>query len=150
MVEVEVRLIVDELPDGFAALSGEARHEGHNHLDRLAQDWTSRKMRFDRPGERLLAGTVAEALVGVGGLSIEPDIPGGFRMRRFYVRRASRRSGVARAIASQLMQSLPPGGRAVTVNAGGRGAAAFWEALGFSRTVAAGHTHVIYLPPSQG
>ena len=47
--------IVDKLPADFEDMRSEARAEGYRFLDRLAVDWESGLMHFDRPGEALLA-----------------------------------------------------------------------------------------------
>ena len=129
------------LPAGFAALRAEARAEGYRMLDRLAAEWCSGENRFDRPGEALLAAYAGQELAGIGGVTLEPALAGAVRMRRFYVRMAFRRSGVARGLAHTLLQPMQAG-QCVTVNAG-RGSEAFWEALGFARDPTAGTwTHI--------
>lgn len=47
--------VVEDLPGEFDALQAEARAEGHQFLDRLANEWASGAMRFQQPGEQLLA-----------------------------------------------------------------------------------------------
>jgi GNAT superfamily N-acetyltransferase len=46
---------------------------------------------------------VQGTLAGIGGLTIEPVVPGAFRMRRFYVRRPFRRQGIGRKLALALI-----------------------------------------------
>lgn len=128
------------LPAGFEALCAEARDEGHSMLDRLSKEWEARDNRFDRDGEVLLAGFVGDVLAGIGGLTIDPNLAGAMRMRRFYVRGRFRRSGVGRALARALLGNAAPG-RAVTVNAAA-GSEAFWETLGFVPERHEGHTHI--------
>ena len=133
--------VTGALPAGFAALQAEARAEGYRMLDRLADEWVTGENRFDRPGEALLAAYAGQELAGVGGVTLEPALGGAFRMRRFYVRAAFRRSGVARSVALALLQATPPG-QIVTVNAG-PGSGPFWEVLGFAPDRAgAGWTHI--------
>ena len=55
------------------------------------------------------------------------------RMRRFYVRRASRRNGVGRCLAEALMAKARQLERCMVVNAPTAEAARFWEELGFVR-----------------
>ena len=85
---------------GFDALRAEARSEGHSFVERLAADWEAHRMRFDRHGEVLLAARVTGVLAGIGGLTIEPGMPGALRMRRFYVRARFRRAGIGRTLAT--------------------------------------------------
>jgi GNAT superfamily N-acetyltransferase len=128
------------LPAQFEALQDEARAEGYRMLDRLAADWRSGELRFDHEGEALFAAFAGDVLAGVGGLTREPAIPDAYRMRRFYVRKAFRRSGVGRALATRLMAIA--NGRAVTVNAAA-GSEQFWEAFGFAAVERDGYTHLL-------
>ena len=128
------------LPAGFETLQAEARSGGYRMLDTLGAEWANGANRFDRPGETLMAAYVDDALAGIGGLTLEPVIPGALRMRRFYVRIASRRLGVGRALAAALLQGADS--RVVAVNAAA-GSEPFWESLGFVPDNCAGHTHVL-------
>lgn len=144
MTQTPARLfrIVDRLPVGFARLQAEARTEGYRFLDRLAADWEAGAMRFTQPGEVLLAACANEVLAAIGGLTREPMVPGGFRMRRFYVGARFRRTGLGRRLAAALLESPLRAGHPVTVNAA-TGSAPFWEALGFAPDPYDGHTHVL-------
>jgi GNAT superfamily N-acetyltransferase len=75
-------------------------------------------MRFDQPGEMLLAAySDDDMLVGVGGITVDAEIPEALRMRRFYIRAAFRRSGLGRAIAQTLLQNALRKVDIVTLNA---------------------------------
>jgi GNAT superfamily N-acetyltransferase len=140
------------LPSGLDALRAEARTEGFRALERLAAEWQDGSQRFAGPGGALLAAIADARLIGIGGVTLDPDYPEAMRMRRFYVARAWRRRGVARAIASTLL-AAQPAGRLVTVHAGTAEAAAFWEALGFATGGARpGHSHALIVgePPAAG
>ena len=139
---IRLQRVVDALPAGFRALCEEARGDGHRMLDTLAAEWTTGAIRFDRPGETLLAAYADGALAGIGGLTLEPAIPGALRMRRFYVRVGHRRFGVGRALAAALLEEPRRTGRVVTANAA-TGSEAFWEALGFVADRRDGHTHIL-------
>src|SRR5436190_24023588 len=78
--------------------------EGYRHLDRLGADWAAGTTRFDREGEALLAAYSDGTLAGIGGLTIDPADPDALRLRRFYVARAARRSGIGRALAQVLLK----------------------------------------------
>jgi GNAT superfamily N-acetyltransferase len=110
-------------------------------VDRLAADWQTRRMRFDGKGEALLAGHAAGILAGIGGLTIEPVLPGALRMRRFYIRPRFRRAGIGRELATALLERAQSTTRLVTVNAA-PASAAFWESLGFAPDMRDGHTHL--------
>jgi GNAT superfamily N-acetyltransferase len=138
---IYLRRISEALPAGFEAMRAEARGEGHRFLERLAADWASRAMRFDGAGEALLAGFLDAELAGIGGITIDPLIPGALRMRRFYVRPPFRRRGIGRSLAAALADEVVATGRPITVNAPAA-AFAFWKALGFLPDPGEGHTHV--------
>ena len=129
---------------GFDALRAEARAEGYRFVERLAVDWTSCAMRFDREGEALLAAHQKGMLAGIGGLTIEPVVPDALRMRRFYVRAAYRRNGIGRKLAIALLERARSRSKLVTVNAA-PASAAFWESLGFAPDIRDGHTHIYIL-----
>ena len=138
--------VLAALPAGFEALREAARHEGYRHLDRLANDWASGAIRFDRPGEALLAARIDDALAGIGGMTLEPDLPGALRMRRFHVDPAHRRRGIATALAQALLDRATANGAPVTVNAPGEAARPFWEHLGFRPVTGARYTHILTRP----
>src|ERR1700724_4115347 len=100
---LELEPVLDALPAGFDALRAEALAEGVREVERLASDWEAGRTRFDRGGEALLAARVNGVLVGIGGLTMEPVVPGALRMRRFYVRPAFRRIGVGRQLVTALL-----------------------------------------------
>ena len=129
---------------GFDGLQAHARREGYRFLDRLAAEWQE-GARFDRRGEALLGAWRVTALAGVGGITLDPVLPGTLRMRRFYVHPACRGAGTGRTLAQALLRQARRTGLAIVVNAGTPAASPFWEALGFVADGGGGHTH--RLPP---
>ena len=123
-------------------MRAEARREGFRFLERLASEWETSASRFNHLGEVLLAACMADVLAGIGGLTLDPVVPGALRMRRFYVHPAFRRYGIGRRLAVALLEQPGTAGRSVTVNAGTAGAPVFWEALGFVPDRCDGHTHM--------
>ena len=134
--------VEETLPAGFEGLRNEARAEAYKMLDRLATEWEARETRFARDGEALFAAYFGDPLVGIGGITWDPVIPGAFRMRRFYVAKAFRRRGIARQLALSLLGRKEITGRSIIVNAG-VGSAPFWESLGFTLDRQGGHTHMM-------
>jgi GNAT superfamily N-acetyltransferase len=136
--------VIEALPPGFETMRAEARAEGYHFLDRLAADWASGTMRFEREGEVLLAAYSAAALAGVGGLTFDPIVEGALRMRRFYVRPLFRRRGIGRAIAAALLDHGLRRVGEITLNAAA-GSVRFWEGIGFVPEPRDGHTHILSL-----
>jgi GNAT superfamily N-acetyltransferase len=134
--------VAGALPDGFDALRREARAEGYRFIERLATDWASGEMRFERAGEILLGLRVAGDLAAIGGLTVDPVIADALRMRRFYIRPMFRCRGLGRMLGEALLERARSGGRPLTVNAAA-GSEAFWEALGFQADPRNGHTQVL-------
>jgi len=127
---VQLVRIDRDLPEGFARLRAEAEAEGHRHMNRLADELASGDTRF----EALFAAFDDGELLGVGGMTVEPSETSepAFRMRRLYVSPHARRTGVARTLASALMQEAFDQVDLVTVHAGSPEAARFWESQGFA------------------
>ena len=146
--DIRIIEVTDSLPAGLSSLAEQARDEGHRHLDRLIADWTSGALRFERPGEALLAAHIADEFVGVGGLAVEPRLQSAFRMRRFYVLPSFRGQGIGGHLAQTLMRRAASA-EALTVNAGDDDAGRFWEMLGFVRISGNGFTHIL-LPNHNG
>lgn len=143
---IQIEVIDDTLPEGFEALRADALAEGYRHMERLAMDWVAGTTRFDRDGEALVAARLGSGvLAGIGGLTVDPVVPGALRMRRFYVRPSFRRGGVGRELATALLMCAGES-RPITVNAAA-GSAAFWLALGFVPEMRDGHTHVLTSDP---
>jgi len=140
-VLVQIIRVADDLPEGFAKLSAEAKAEGVRNMTLLADQRASGEQRFDSGGAALFAAFGGGELAGVGGVSAEASEPA-MRMRRLYVRPRFRRSGVGRALAGAMMQQGLQASSVLTVNARASDAAGpFWEALGFRPVEAPGYTH---------
>lgn len=136
--------ITGELSVHFEALAAEAAMEGHRNIYRLGQEW-ARDASVFRP---LLAAFQSGDLVGVGALTVEPTHAKepAMRMRRFYVARQVRRSGVGRTLAAGLVQEAFNRVSLVTVHAGNPQAALFWEAIGFSPVAGHAWSHQLQAP----
>ncbi|MFY8144169.1 MAG: GNAT family N-acetyltransferase [Caulobacter sp.] len=136
--------IFDELPEGFGDLVAEASGEGVRNMALLAEGWQA-GARFKDDGEALLAAFLAGALAGIGAMTPEPAAAEpARRLRRFYVRPALRRRGVATALASALIHEGFDSVRLLTVNARASDAAAsFWEAQGFQSDTGGPWTHAL-------
>ena len=133
-----VRLF-DELPDGFDDLVAEASGEAVGDMALLADG-----ARFQDDGEAILAAFLVGELAGIGALGVEPAATEpARRLRRFYVRPAMRRRGVATALASALIHEGFDSVGLLTVGAASPVAGRFWEAQGFVSDTTGSWTHVL-------
>lgn len=147
MSGVRVRSATDFVPEALTALAEEADAEGIRVVRAVIDRWESGEERYERSGEQLLVAVTDDGVVGVGGLTICPTVPGALRVRRFYVHPAWRRRGVAAAIASALLASWPRDVSVITCNAQASAAAPrFWESMGFEPVDDANVTHVLRRP----
>jgi GNAT superfamily N-acetyltransferase len=103
--------VIGNLPSDLDTMSAEACAEGYRFIDRLAREWLTRTTRFDRAGEALLAAYLDDALAGIGGLTLDPVVPGALRMRRFFVRPPFRRHGIGRKLVGALLEHARPTAR---------------------------------------
>ena len=144
---VRVRGATGFVPDSLTSLAEQADAEGIRVVRAVMDRWESGEERYGGSGEQLLVAVTDDGVVGVGGLTICPTVPGALRMRRFYVHPAWRRRGVAAAIASALLASWPRDVSVITCNARASAAAPrFWEAMGFEPVDDAHITHVLRRP----
>lgn len=140
------------LPSGFEELAADAVADGQRLLEVLREDWVDGTLRFDGPGEALFVAMAAGALVGIGGLTRDPYLADdrAARVRRLYVRRASRGHGVGRALVGAIaVAARDAGWQRLRVRAPAA-AFAFYERCGFLRAVgekAASHVMVLEEAP---
>ncbi len=136
---------ITALPEGFATLRAEAAAEGFNHIETMWSQWQDGSLRFTRPGERLFAATLGGELAGIGGITEDFMDPHWLRMRRFYVRPAYRRSGIAAALATAVLDHARPLGRPICLHTDTPGGTSLWQAMGFVPIDRENTTHA--LPP---
>ena len=100
-------------------LRAESLQEGYRFIQRLCDEWISGANRFSAPGEALFLAIADGRVVGVCGLNCDPyrHDPRTGRVRRLYVSRAHRRSGVGRALLEAVVAyafSASPVGKAAS------------------------------------
>lgn len=139
------------LPPGFETLVQESAAAGFPALVRLRAAWRADTNRFAGPGEGLWAAESGATLVGICGLNVDPYLqnPTVGRVRRLYVTPSVRRHGVGRSLVEAVIAQA--GGRfcRLRVRTTDRGAARFYEALGFTAAEgadAATASHVLERP----
>jgi len=118
---------------GLEDLHAEAQSQGYHFLDTLIDDWASGAIRFDHPGEALFGVFEDGTLIAIGGLTIDPFLPSANlgRIRRVFVRAASRNQGVGQALMRALIGHARRTFPAVRLRAENADAARLYERLGF-------------------
>jgi GNAT superfamily N-acetyltransferase len=133
---------ITQLQAGIQRLRDEADRDGVRNMGLLVDQWESGAERFDAPGEALFGAFDGDALIGVGGVTIEHGADA-MRMRRLYVLHDWRKRGAGRALAQLMMATGLESADFLTCNARATPAAAkFWEAMGFAPVTAPGWTHI--------
>ena len=89
---------IAQLPENIDILVHESEQEGFRFLFRLTKDFNSGDNRFDKYGEGLFAAYEKKKLIGIGGVNIDPFANNRSigRIRRLYVSKSHRQSGVGR------------------------------------------------------
>jgi GNAT superfamily N-acetyltransferase len=130
---------------GLEELRFEARAEGYNFMERLAEEWESGTNRFDAPGETLCGHMENGLLVAVGGLNRDPFAGRAEvgRIRRVYVRAAWRGKGIGAALVTALIQDARRDFTCVRLRAENPGATRLYERLGFKPIADPSATHVL-------
>lgn len=136
---IQLVRLSDHLPQGFDELMALATSEGHNNMMRLAEEISTGSTAFIA----LLAAVNDGTLAGIGGMTLEPERAKepAIRMRMLYVAPTARRAGIARNLASALLNEAWDQVDLVAVHAGTNQARHFWEAQGFSRVDSLPWTH---------
>ena len=131
--------------DRLAALLAESEQQGFRFVRRLVEEWESGANRFDRPGEALFVARVGNDVVGVCGLHVDPyaDDPKIGRVRHLYVLVPNRRSGVGEQLVADVLEAARGRFERLHLRATNAIAARLYERLGFRRTAARDHTHVL-------
>jgi len=131
--------------DRLAALLAESEQQGFRFVRRLVEEWESGANRFDRPGEALFVARVGNDVVGVCGLHVDPyaDDPKIGRVRHLYVLVPHRRSGVGEQLVADVLETARGRFERLQLRTTNATAARLYERLGFRRTAARDHTHVL-------
>ena len=82
------------------SLVTESQTEGYRHLTRLLDEYESGINRFNEPGEALFITIFKTSIIGICGLNRDPYSKNKRvgRVRRFYISRPFRRTGVAQKL----------------------------------------------------
>jgi ribosomal protein S18 acetylase RimI-like enzyme len=132
---------LEALPtDAIAPLLAASTAEGFRFVERMVREWDEGTVRFDRPGELLLAADDGINLVAIGGLTADPYTgdPTLGRLRHIYVRPDLRRRGTGRRLVQALERAGQPTFRALVLRTDNADASHFYENLGYERLAPGG------------
>jgi ribosomal protein S18 acetylase RimI-like enzyme len=150
---VDVRRIVELATPDFAALLAESERAGFGLLRRLWDEWQTGANRFDRPGEALFGASIGAALVGVGGLNVDPytTAEGVGRVRHLYVREAYRGRGIGEHLVVAIVEAARGRFDSLRLRTSNPEAARLYERLGFRPSTTVPHcTHIMNLSVTIG
>lgn len=115
------------------SLVNEAKHNGHDFVQRTIDEWNSGANKFDKPGEKLWGLILGAELIGIGGLNRDPyteDINIG-RVRHLYIVQAHRRKGYATLLMKEIINNARAHFTSLRLFTDNLIAAEFYEQLGF-------------------
>lgn len=118
-------------PDAVEELVRESESEGFRFLKRLREEWLSGANRFSNAGEAFFGVIEEGRLLAVGGINRESEACG--RLRRFYVKKEARRSGVGRSLARHIVAFASSHYTRVVLRTDTEAADRFYVSLGFAR-----------------
>lgn len=135
---------------GLEQIRAEARDEGFRFLETLWREWVSGENRFDAAGEVLCGHFYQGLLVAVGGLNRDPFLIDSAvaRVRRLYVRRAWRNTGIGSALLDALVSAARENFHRVRLRAENPSAARLYERKGFTRIESPSATHILHFESS--
>ncbi|AZO81546.1 hypothetical protein BLM15_18870 [Bosea sp. Tri-49] len=130
---MQIVRVGEALPDDLPALQAEAAAEGYRFVEGILEEWDTGRYEGGDERNALFALYREGVLAAVGAVTPDPydPAPDLLRIRHVYVRPASRREGVGRALASALIQQGLALAPRLSLNAADASASAFWEAMGF-------------------
>jgi GNAT superfamily N-acetyltransferase len=132
MLIIEIRLVNELLCFDLSDLLEESILEGHHHIQRLLDDYKTGVNRFALPGECLFLALQEERVIGVCGLN--RDLQNGIlygRLRRFYVIKAFRRSGIGKRLVDAVIANATTSFKYICLHTDSPIAAAFYKSMGF-------------------
>jgi len=126
------------LPDDIQYIVCESQADGFHFLKRLVDEFNSGINRFDNLGEVLLVVREQGCLIAIGGLN---NYKGVGRLRRFYVRKEYRRTGLGRMLLEELEQYAIKSFPEIVLFSDTSDANKFYQACGYTSAAESGISH---------
>jgi GNAT superfamily N-acetyltransferase len=149
MEKFKVKRIQNLITSELFHILEESKKDGFRFLERLVNEYESGKNTFNKQGESLL-GVYTEqgVLIAVGGLNIDPflDNQKAGRLRRFYVAKEYRRSGVGTLLLKEIISNAKNYFEILVLQTDTEQAAKFYSTFGFKDNCTfPGSTHYLNL-----
>jgi ribosomal protein S18 acetylase RimI-like enzyme len=132
---IQIQRVLDLSSHDISSLLRDSIENGHNHLQRLLDDYISGENKFMKPGESLFIALLNNTIVGICGInqySYNDSTYG--RIRRLYVHKGHRHSGIGRMLVDAVTRQANGKFVKLILRTDNPIAATFYEALGFKAT----------------
>lgn len=134
---------VNKLPPDVHYLLEESLKDGFNFVRRLIDDYESGTNRFNKSGEALFTLTENGKCIGIGGINIDPGASDNEigRIRRVYIMKSFRGEGAGRILIAALEDWAAEQFSELRLYTDTKEAAAFYDRLGYKRSIHKGASH---------
>ena len=127
-----------ELPADIQYLVSESQVDGFRFLKRLVDEFNSGINRFDNLGEVLLAVREQDKLIAIGGINNDNGVA---RLRRFYVSKRYRRTGLGSRLLKELEQTAIKSFSEIVLFTDTSDAGKFYQSCGYTWVEERGISH---------
>ena len=143
-MEYDVFKITDDSVHQLEKLAEDALQDGYKIVRRTIDQWKSGENQFKSYQEVLYGVKVAEEIVAIGGINIDPylmdeDIG---RLRHFYVHRVYRNKGIATTLLNKILEEKAAHYMVIRLTARNEVAMQLYEDYGFKKVVEFKATHI--------
>jgi GNAT superfamily N-acetyltransferase len=137
-MEYTIREIISPQLDFIDDLALEATEEAEPFVQKTIDEWNSGENNFSAANEIFYAVYLKDSCVGIGGLNLDPysNESGVGRVRHLYVSREHRKCGVGTLLLKNIIEFAAGHYTRIRLYTTNPVAGKFYEANGFSRSVA--------------
>ena len=142
--DIQIQQAFNLLSFDFLPLLEDSIEDGHRHIQRLINDYTTGENKFNKPGESLFVALLDNAIIGVCGLNQYPynNLTYG-RLRRLYVKKTHRKLGIGRMLVETVLKHANENFEILVLKTDSFIAGRFFESLGFKKiTYISDATHI--------
>lgn len=131
---IQIQQVLDLLSFDLSSLLDDSITDGHRHIQRLISDYKIGENKFKKSGESLFIALLGNTIIGICGLNQCPynGLTYG-RIRRLYVKKSYRRSGIGRMLVEAVIRMANGKFEKLILRTDNPIAGRFYESLGFKR-----------------